>query len=198
MYVYIYPSHFNCVGTISICVRQSHCFLIVFKINKLSLPCVKAKDTQRYRWSAHQSSCKTCFSSSATITPPQHVSLHLETRTTLRLLLQLFRWLFCHLYRYPSSPAPSTYTLHVVTMDIYLRIFGYSSVWGILCVCIFLVLSNCISSLHLWISWCLKTQRSTLFTLWYAMFSNRCLDSARTIKLRPLYRSADVFASSFL
>ena len=33
----------------------------------------------------------------------------------------------------------STYTLHVVTTDIYLHISGYSSARGILCACVFLV-----------------------------------------------------------
>ena len=53
--------------------------------------------------------------------------------------LKLFRRLLCHLHRYILSPAPSTYTLHMVTMDIYLHICGYSSVRGILCACVFLV-----------------------------------------------------------
>ena len=43
----------------------------------------------------------------------------------------------CHLHRYISSPAPSTYALHLVTMDIYLHISGYSSARGILCSCVF-------------------------------------------------------------
>ena len=51
-----------------------------------------------------------------------------------RLLLKLFRQLLCHLHCYTSSPAPipSTYKLHVVTMDIYLHIL-------LLCSCVFLV-----------------------------------------------------------
>ena len=53
--------------------------------------------------------------------------------------LKLFRQPFCHLYHYTSSPAPSTYTLHVVTTDIYLQFSRYSSARGILCACVFLV-----------------------------------------------------------
>ena len=41
----------------------------------------------------------------------------------------------------PSSPlylvpAPNTYTLHVVPMDIYLHTSGYSSAQGIFCACV--------------------------------------------------------------
>ena len=46
--------------------------------------------------------------------------------------LTSFRRPLCHLHRSISSPAPSTYTLHVVTTDIYLRISGYSSARGIM------------------------------------------------------------------
>ena len=46
--------------------------------------------------------------------------------------LKLLRPPLCH-------PAPSTYTLHVVITDIYLHISGYSSAWGILWACVFLV-----------------------------------------------------------
>ena len=53
--------------------------------------------------------------------------------------LKLFRRPLCHIHRCIWSPAPSTYTLHVVTMDIYLHISGYSSAQGILCACVFLV-----------------------------------------------------------
>ena len=53
--------------------------------------------------------------------------------------LKLFRPPLCHLHRYTSSPAPSTYMLHVVTTNIYLHISGYSSARGILCACVFLV-----------------------------------------------------------
>ena len=51
-------------------------------------------------------SCKTCFSSSATVTPPQHVSLRLETRTTLRSLpetLQMTALPSSLLYIVPST-----------------------------------------------------------------------------------------------
>ena len=58
---------------------------------------------------------------------------------TMLTLLKLFRRPLCHLHRSISSPAPSTYTLHVVTTDIYLHISGYSSAQGILCACVFLV-----------------------------------------------------------
>ena len=53
--------------------------------------------------------------------------------------LKLFRQPLCHLHRYTSSPAPSTYTLHMVTTDIYLHISRHSSARGILCACVFLV-----------------------------------------------------------
>ena len=50
--------------------------------------------------------------------------------------LKLFRPPLCHLHRYISSPAPSIYTLHVVTT---VHISGYSTALGILCACVFLV-----------------------------------------------------------
>ena len=62
-----------------------------------------------------------------------------DTRTTLRSLsetLQTTALLSSPLY---LVPAPSTYTLHVVTTDIYFHISGYSSARGILCACVFLV-----------------------------------------------------------
>ena len=67
-----------------------------------------------------------------------------DTRTKLRSLLKLFRRPLCHLHYYISSSALSTYTLYVVTSDIYLHISGYSSAQGILCTCVILV-SNGIS-----------------------------------------------------
>ena len=62
-----------------------------------------------------------------------------DTRTTLCSLSEIFRRPLCHLHCYISSPAPRTYTLYVVTTDIYLHISGYSSARGILCACLFLV-----------------------------------------------------------
>ena len=61
----------------------------------------------------------------------------LETHTTLRSLPETLQTTAL-----PSSPSPvrSTYTLHVVTADIYLHISGYSSARGILCACVFLVM----------------------------------------------------------
>ena len=68
-----------------------------------------------------------------------------DNRATLHSLsetLQTTALLSSPLYLVPSidkegilsmSPAPSTYTLHVVTTDIYLHISGYSSARGILC-----------------------------------------------------------------
>ena len=38
---------------------------------------------------------------------------------TLHSLSELFRRQLCHLHRYITSQAPSTYTLHVVTTDIF-------------------------------------------------------------------------------
>ena len=61
------------------------------------------------------------------------------TDTYFAHFLKLFRPPLCYLHRYISSPAPSTYTLHMVTTDIYLYISGYSSARGILCACVFLV-----------------------------------------------------------
>ena len=66
-----------------------------------------------------------------------------DTLTTLRSLsetLQTTALPSSPLYSYISSPALSTYTLHMVTTDIYLHISGYSSARGILCACVFLVI----------------------------------------------------------
>ena len=85
--IYIYPSHFNCVGAQflwSHLQTTSHVVLVRPEGNR----CVK-KMVQELKWSRSRSSMimlesETCFSSSATMTPPQHVSLHFETSTTLR------------------------------------------------------------------------------------------------------------------
>ena len=75
-----------------------------------------------------EQSGKTCFSSLATMTPPQHISFCLETCTTLRSLpetLQTTALQSSLLYL-----VPSTYKLHVVTMDIYLHTSRYSFAQG--------------------------------------------------------------------
>ena len=64
--------------------------------------------------------------------------------------LKLFRPPLCYLHRCISSPAPSTYMLHMVTTDIYLHISGYSSARGILCACVFLVMKYKIELGHSW------------------------------------------------
>ena len=63
-----------------------------------------------------------------------------DTRTTLRSLSETLQTTAL-----PSSPlylVHSTYTLHVVTTDIYLHISRYSSARGILCACVFLVVQR--------------------------------------------------------
>ena len=49
--------------------------------------------------------------------------------------LILYVWVHANV----QPPLPSTYMLHVVALDIYLHISGYSSLWGVLCGCVFLV-----------------------------------------------------------
>ena len=62
-----------------------------------------------------------------------------DTRMTLRSLPETLQTTALPSSLLFSSPAPSTYMLHVVTTDIYLHISGYSSARGILCACVFLV-----------------------------------------------------------
>ena len=58
-------------------VCQSHCFLTVFWTQWAFFATLKPETriVVSHRWCAHYSSCKTCFFSSATMTPPQHVYL---------------------------------------------------------------------------------------------------------------------------
>ena len=58
----------------------------------------------------------------------------LEIHYSTVKLLKLFRRPLCHLHRYTSSLAPSTYMLHVLQ---WISICRYSSVWGILYACVF-------------------------------------------------------------
>ena len=108
----------------------SYCLLnsLSFLCNPVSKP--ETRIVVSHRWSAHYSSCKTCFSSSATMTPPQHVSLRLETRTTLAHFLKLSGDCFAIFTRYTSSTPPSTSPTR--GYNEYLP--RHSSARGILCV----------------------------------------------------------------
>ena len=86
--------------------------------------------------------------------------------------VKLFRRPICYLHHYTSSPAPSTYMLHVVAKDIYFHISGYSSERGILYASVFLVFFTCVMLIF-----CLMPSVNTVVTL-----HGHIKEAARTLR----------------